>query len=93
MKEEYIARYIDGNIGKATWSAVTVNRPLVKNHVPEDDGPLSPAVTSKLPPLDATPEEAAKLNYMFHRDDYDFVSFFYALFRFYSLLCCYHNMQ
>lgn len=73
MRDEYVARYLDGNIGKATWSEVANKRPVLNDDVPEDNGPLSPAVTSRLPPLDATPEEAAQLNYMFHRDDYEMV--------------------
>lgn len=36
-----------------------------------DHGPLSPDLTSKLPPLDITPEEATQLGYMPQRDDFE----------------------
>ncbi|KAL3289265.1 hypothetical protein HHI36_003695 [Cryptolaemus montrouzieri] len=71
VKEEYISRYLDGNIGKATWGDVDQRRPVLIDHVPEDKGPLAPAVISKLPPLDITPEEAILLGYKPHRDDYE----------------------
>lgn len=71
VKEEYIARYLDGNIGKATLASVTANQLTLTDHVSEDDGPLSPSVTSRLPPLDVTLEEARLLGYKPHRDDYE----------------------
>ncbi|XP_018567590.1 transcriptional adapter 2B [Anoplophora glabripennis] len=71
VKEEYIARYLDGNIGKATWAQLTNHRPVLVDHVPNDDGPLSPSVTSRLPPLEASLEEARLLGYKPHRDDYE----------------------
>ncbi|KRT86611.1 hypothetical protein AMK59_905, partial [Oryctes borbonicus] len=46
-------------------------RPVLHDHTHEDKGPLSPEVTSRLPPLDASPEEARQLGYMPHRDDYE----------------------
>lgn len=73
VKEEYISRYLEGNIGKATLAEVAENRPIIKEDVPEDTGPLAPSVMARLPPLDATPEEAAQLNYMFLRDDFEIV--------------------
>lgn len=74
VKEEYIARYLEGNIGKATWAQLTNHRPVLVDHVPNDDGPLSPSVTSRLPPLEVTLEEARLLGYKPHRDDYERVS-------------------
>lgn len=71
VKEEYITRYLEGNIGKATWAEVQNCRPMPFEHTPDDRGPLSPEVTSRLPPLDITPEEALELRYMSYRDDYD----------------------
>ncbi|KAF2902888.1 hypothetical protein ILUMI_03300 [Ignelater luminosus] len=71
VKEEYTSRYLEGNIGKATWAEVSNRRPIITDQTPEDKGPLSPAVIARLPPLDATPEEARQLGYMSHRDDYD----------------------
>lgn len=74
VKEEYTLRYLDGNIGKATWNEIGDCRPILHDHTHEDKGPLSPEVTCRLPPLDATPEEARQLGYMPHRDDYERVS-------------------
>ncbi|XP_066589963.1 transcriptional adapter 2B isoform X2 [Prorops nasuta] len=71
-KEEYIARYLDGNIGKHTWPSVEVYNPNITDQTTSDHGPLSPDITSKLPPLDITPEEAAELGYMPQRDDFDY---------------------
>ncbi|KAJ8926045.1 hypothetical protein NQ315_009900 [Exocentrus adspersus] len=71
VKEECISRYLEGNIGKATWGPLANHRPVLVDHVPNDTGPLSPAVTSNLPPLDATLEEARLLGYKPHRDDYE----------------------
>lgn len=65
---------MEGNIGKITLAEVASSRPMIKEDVPEDTGPLAPSVMARLPPLDATPEEAAQLNYMFLRDDYEAVS-------------------
>lgn len=76
MKEEYVSRYLEGNIGKVTLAEMAANRPIIKEDVPEDTGPLAPSVMARLPPLDATPEEAGQLNYMFLRDDYEAVSCF-----------------
>ncbi|KAJ8935420.1 hypothetical protein NQ314_012840 [Rhamnusium bicolor] len=65
------ARYLDGNIGKATWAQLANHRPMLVDHVPKDEGPLSPTVTARLPPLDVTLEEARLLGYKPHRDDYE----------------------
>lgn len=73
VKDEYISRYLEGNIGKATLAEVENNRPVIKEDVPDDTGPLAPSVIARLPPLDASPEEARQLNYMFFRDDYEAV--------------------
>ncbi|XP_060530100.1 transcriptional adapter 2B isoform X2 [Cylas formicarius] len=70
-KEEYISRYLDGNIGRATWAQLANHKLNFVNHVPEDNGPLSQNALSRLPPLDCTPEEAAWLGYKPHRDDYE----------------------
>ncbi|CAH1187413.1 unnamed protein product [Phyllotreta striolata] len=71
VKEEYISRYVDGNIGKATLANVSSNKPVLVENIPEDDGPLSPSVTARLPPLDITLEETRLLGYNPHRDDYE----------------------
>ncbi|XP_012153656.1 transcriptional adapter 2B isoform X2 [Megachile rotundata] len=70
-KEEYIARYLDGNIGKHTWPPTESYKPNLTDQTKSDHGPLSPDLTSRLPPLDITPEEAAQLGYMPQRDDFE----------------------
>lgn len=72
-KEEYIARYLDGNIGKHTWPPTESYKPNLTDQTKSDHGPLSPDLTSRLPPLDITPEEAAQLGYMPQRDDFEWV--------------------
>lgn len=82
MKNEYISRYLEGNIGKATWPDAAKIRPALVDHVSEgasdpnkmhmpDDGPLSAGAMSRLPPLDITPEEEALLEYKPYRDDFN----------------------
>lgn len=71
VRDEYISRYFDGNIGKATWSEPHIKRPKLIDHVPEDSGPLSPSVIAKLPPINITPEEAQQIDYKPNRDDFE----------------------
>lgn len=75
-KEEYIARYIGGSIGRLTWPAAASSRPNLSDQTNPDCGPLSPVLTARLPPLDVTPDEAALLGYMPHRDDFERVFIF-----------------
>ncbi|KMQ88565.1 transcriptional adapter 2b [Lasius niger] len=70
-KEEYIARYLNGNIGKHTWPSTESYKPNLTDQTKSDHGPLSPDLTSRLPPLDITPEEATQLGYMPQRDDFE----------------------
>ncbi|KAJ8674014.1 hypothetical protein QAD02_005276 [Eretmocerus hayati] len=70
-KEEYIARYLDGNIGKHTWPPTDTYTPNLSDQTISDHGPLSPDLTSRLPPLDISPDEAAQLGYMPQRDDFE----------------------
>ncbi|XP_011153545.1 transcriptional adapter 2B [Harpegnathos saltator] len=70
-KEEYIARYLNGNIGKHTWPPTESYVPNLTDQTKSDHGPLSPDLTSRLPPLDITPDEAAQLGYMPQRDDFE----------------------
>lgn len=78
-KEEYISRFLEGNIGKVTWLSANNSRPLLTDLSQSDDGPLSPEQINKLPPLDVTPDEAAQLGYMPLRDDFDKVCSYDAL--------------
>nr|CAD7457196.1 unnamed protein product [Timema tahoe] len=71
-KDQYVGRYLDGNIGRMTWDAAAGLRShLVDQTNQPDNGPLSPAQTARLPPLDATPEEATQLGYRPQRDDFE----------------------
>jgi len=70
-KEEYVKRFVQGTTGLATWSNCKekVQRPV--DYTCRDDGPLSPSLTQKLPPLDIAGDETAQLGYMPQRDDYE----------------------
>lgn len=70
-REEYISRYLEGNVGKATWTSAASSRPLLAEVSLPDEGPLAPEQINKLPPLDITAEECVQLGYMPLRDDYE----------------------
>jgi transcriptional adapter 2-beta len=70
-----VGRYLEGNIGRLTWPAAASSRPTLNDTTGPDVGPLSPAVTARLPPLDATKEESTLLGYMPQRDDFERVKF------------------
>ncbi|GAB0087645.1 Transcriptional adapter [Sergentomyia squamirostris] len=72
-KEEYVSHFLLGTIGRNTWQPVVeAMRPILSDHTaPEESGPLSQAVTQRLPPIDVQPEEAAQLGYMPNRDDFE----------------------
>ncbi|CAL8126354.1 unnamed protein product [Orchesella dallaii] len=81
-KTEYVNRYVVGTLGELTWPSNIpneVNRSIcnsqiqkpVDHTVPCDDGPLSPSLTQRLPPLEITPDEMLQLVYMPNRDDYE----------------------
>ncbi|XP_026494268.2 transcriptional adapter 2B isoform X1 [Vanessa tameamea] len=70
-KDEYITRYLEGSIGRATWGNVeSTSRPSL-SCADRDEGPLSPNAVSRLPPLAVTPDEAAQLGYISNRDDFE----------------------
>lgn len=73
-KEEYVSRFLEGSIGRGTWPAVSHCRPVVKDLVEEDDGPLAPNISTILPPLDIRTQEAQQLDYYPLRDDFEIVS-------------------
>ncbi|XP_050509666.1 transcriptional adapter 2B-like isoform X1 [Diabrotica virgifera virgifera] len=66
VKEEYIARYVDGNLGKVTMTNPNLKKPVLVDHTIDDDASVTPA-----PPLDVTLEEANLLGYKPYRDDYE----------------------
>ncbi|KAI8425061.1 hypothetical protein MSG28_006929 [Choristoneura fumiferana] len=70
-KDEYITRYLEGSIGRATWGNVeSTSRPTLLC-ADRDEGPLGPSAVSRLQPLSVTPEEASQLGYMPNRDDFE----------------------
>ncbi|KAL0819680.1 hypothetical protein ABMA28_007743 [Loxostege sticticalis] len=70
-KDEYITRYLEGSIGRATWGNVeSTSRPSL-HCADKDDGPLGPNAVSRLPHLAVTTDEASQLGYMPNRDDFE----------------------
>ncbi|KAK2083766.1 Transcriptional adapter 2-beta [Saguinus oedipus] len=70
MMEHYVSMYIHGNLGKACIPDTIPNR--VTDHTCPSGGPLSPSLTTPLPPLDiSVAEQQQQLGYMPLRDDYE----------------------
>ncbi|XP_053314232.1 transcriptional adapter 2-beta [Spea bombifrons] len=69
VMEHYVSMYIHGNLGKACIPDSIPNR--VTDHTCPTGGPLSPSLTTPLPPLDVTVAEQQQLGYMPLRDDYE----------------------
>ncbi|XP_038601373.1 transcriptional adapter 2-beta [Tachyglossus aculeatus] len=69
VMEHYVSMYIHGNLGKACIPATIPNR--VTDHTCPGGGPLSPSLTTPLPPLDISVAEQQQLGYMPLRDDYE----------------------
>jgi len=70
VKERFIKCFINGPLGRATWKEDL--RGHAVDHTQDNDrGPLSPTLTSKLPPINIAPTEALLLGYMPNRDDFE----------------------
>ena len=70
VKERYIKCFINGPLGRHTWREES--RGHAVDHTQDTDrGPLSPTLTSKLPPINIAPTEALLLGYMPNRDDFE----------------------
>ncbi|CAG11061.1 unnamed protein product [Tetraodon nigroviridis] len=69
VMEHYVTMYIHGNLGKACIPDSIPNR--VTDHTCPGGGPLSPSLTTPLPPLDVSLAEQQQLGYMPLRDDYE----------------------
>lgn len=70
-KDEYIARFLEGNIGRATWGKIEgTSRPSL-HCGGRDEGPLGPDAMSRLNELVISPDEASQLGYMKYRDDFE----------------------
>ncbi|KRG01027.1 transcriptional adapter 2B isoform X1 [Drosophila mojavensis] len=70
-KEEYVNKFVNGTIGKATWTPAQLQRPILIDHTEDDTGPLGANALARLPPLDITNEEALQLGYMPNRDSFE----------------------
>nr|CAG4634755.1 EOG090X058A [Alona affinis] len=78
-KVHYCERFVTGTIGKSTWLALPngllasgESRLMAIDHtLPNANAPLSPSITSRLPPLAIQPEETLELGYMPQRDDFE----------------------
>ncbi|XP_062902389.1 transcriptional adapter 2-beta [Mobula hypostoma] len=69
VMEHYVSMYIHGNLGRACIPDTIPNR--VTDHTCPSGAPLSPSLTTPLPPLDITAAEQQQLGYMPLRDDYE----------------------
>ncbi|XP_029113310.1 transcriptional adapter 2-beta [Scleropages formosus] len=69
VMDHYVSMYIHGNLGKACIPDSIPNR--VTDHTCPNGGPLSPSLTTPLPPLDISVAEQQQLGYMPLRDDYE----------------------
>ncbi|RXM36286.1 Transcriptional adapter 2-beta [Acipenser ruthenus] len=69
VMDHYVSMYIHGNLGKACIPDSIPNR--VTDHTCPSGGPLSPSLTTPLPPLDISIAEQQQLGYMPLRDDYE----------------------
>lgn len=69
IMDHYVTMYIHGNLGKACIPDNIPNR--VTDHTCPSGGPLSPSLTTPLPPLDISLVEQQQLGYMPLRDDYE----------------------
>ncbi|KAM8897867.1 transcriptional adapter 2-beta [Spinachia spinachia] len=69
VMEHYVTMYIHGNLGKACIPDSIPNR--VTDHTCPTGGPLSPSLTTPLPPLEISLAEQQQLGYMPLRDDYE----------------------
>ncbi|KAH8332762.1 hypothetical protein KR074_010407 [Drosophila pseudoananassae] len=71
-KEEYVNKFVNGTIGRATWTPAQSQRPRLIDHTGDDDaGPLGTSALASLPPLDINTDEAMQLGYMPNRDSFE----------------------
>ncbi|KAL8586905.1 hypothetical protein ACOMHN_051010 [Nucella lapillus] len=68
-ENHYIKFYIEGNIGKNTFPSDPFSR--VTDCSSTDGGPLSPSITTPLPPLELSLQEQQELGYMPLRNDFE----------------------
>ncbi|XP_068152343.1 transcriptional adapter 2B isoform X1 [Drosophila tropicalis] len=71
-KEEYVNKFVNGTIGRATWTPAQSQRPQLMDHTGDDDaGPLGSNALARLPPLEISSDEAMQLGYMPSRDSFE----------------------
>ncbi|XP_001358654.3 transcriptional adapter 2B isoform X1 [Drosophila pseudoobscura] len=71
-KEEYVNKFVNGTIGRATWTPAQSQRPRLIDHTGDDDGgSLGASAMANLPPLEINADEAAQLGYMPNRDSFE----------------------
>ncbi|XP_030370780.1 transcriptional adapter 2B isoform X1 [Scaptodrosophila lebanonensis] len=70
-KEEYVNKFVNGTIGRLTWTPAQSQRPRLIDHTADDAGPLGANALARLPPLEITSEEALQLGYMPNRDSFE----------------------
>ncbi|KAF7273562.1 transcriptional adapter 2b-like [Rhynchophorus ferrugineus] len=68
-KEEYMSRYLNGNIGKVTWN--NLSKPTLYMDLIDGEDALTTLYFGRLGPIDITPEEAKMLGYRPHRDEFE----------------------
>ena len=68
-QEHYFMFYIHGLVGQST--LLTEFTKKVRDHTTQDGGPLSPSLTTPLPPVDISVQEQHALGYMPLRDDFE----------------------
>lgn len=80
-KDRYCEKFVSGSIGKATWLGLPNGnlangepRLAAIDHTCPNNAPLSPSITSRLPPLAIQQDETLELGYMPQRDDFERVS-------------------
>ncbi|KAL1122944.1 hypothetical protein AAG570_003269 [Ranatra chinensis] len=71
VRDEYMNRYLDGSLGRATWPEAMKCRARLANLLGKEEPSVPAQSPAHLPPLDVTPEEASQLGYMPHRDDFE----------------------
>ena len=67
-QDHYVTFFVQGVVGKSTLPTEFTKK--VRDHTTQDGGPLSPSLTSPLPPVNVSLQEQHLLGYMPLRDDF-----------------------
>lgn len=73
IKNQYVSIFVDGNIGRVTWSSIDKQAFPINDHTSTGQlGQLSPSLTTPLPSIpELSPAEQQCLGYMPKRDDFE----------------------